>query len=771
MKTLFIWLGICIIFLPMGELWGQCDPPYITTNPDAPENDENSSKKNTFFDWRSANFNLNYSPNGFLIQTTIPSPFNQTNNSEVDHLYLSNDFKPIDGWELIHRDLGYEDNGTPKTDLVNPYLILYNKFTGILRVFIAIGARENDYDACEFKLAFNTSNKKTALFAHSETIMEPVKTFSSDVVFSSVSRFLNEDKKWMVAEFRMAYDPCTCNNPSRLQLEALLTDSAKIVLSGSSLGKITAAKIDNKSGSVDQFKFKTAVSKVGTSVKSGQKTYKSIQGFISKFDTLYTTIGNIPLGLTAKPKMKEGLESIGLALTKSDFLKGGLLAIPHIGAAISAFSSFVSGAKSSPQQVAFGPLAIETQMKFDGFISSQKLYKEVIVNNPGSPQSASPGNRYPYYNEVMGVMNVLERPKIKSSTYTAINTNWNNQTGNFVVEFSNLVRFELSEDILYAINPATGYRQTEVDMLGAIFLVIPRADPHDQHGLIKVKDGLYRTPYLPLSCLNGYAAEIELYAPQSQWPSTPNSFTWYFQLMANLERTDLPDAQNLLFVSSYNVELLPTQVESYTASRPPVAYPNLLGENIQLENISLTGGSVLYATKSITIGPNVSISGSGEVTLIAGNEIIIEPGVELPINLDLQTGVYPLCQSLLDPATPSQISSACSSSSYQSRANSKEGLLEERKPSPMVNDLELKASPNPFIESTSIQYQLPSKGNATIVLYDMMGREVRRLLNNEEMDKGEHKLTLTAANLEAGIYHVVLSFGIFKKNVKIVKIN
>lgn len=41
-----------------------------------------------------------------------------------------------DGWELIKKDFGFESGGT---EVNNPHLILYNKYRGLLRVFIARG--------------------------------------------------------------------------------------------------------------------------------------------------------------------------------------------------------------------------------------------------------------------------------------------------------------------------------------------------------------------------------------------------------------------------------------------------------------------------------------------------------------------------------------------------------------------------------------------------------------------------------------------------------
>ena len=64
--------------------------------------------------------------------------------------------KSIDGWELIRRDLGYDDAGNP-AKTTNPTLILYNRYNSMLRVFTAVGDLQNSYQLAEVKLTFGTA--------------------------------------------------------------------------------------------------------------------------------------------------------------------------------------------------------------------------------------------------------------------------------------------------------------------------------------------------------------------------------------------------------------------------------------------------------------------------------------------------------------------------------------------------------------------------------------------------------------------------------------
>ena len=59
--------------------------------------------------------------------------------------------------------------------------------------------------------------------------------------------------------------------------------------------------------------------------------------------------------------------------------------------------------------------------------------------------------------------------------------------------------------------------------------------------------------------------------------------------------------------------------------------------------------------------------------------------------------------------------------------------------------------PNPFNPSTTIQFALPGQAEVTIRLYDLLGREVATLVN-EEYQPGEYKLLFEAGELASGVY-------------------
>jgi hypothetical protein len=64
--------------------------------------------------------------------------------------------------------------------------------------------------------------------------------------------------------------------------------------------------------------------------------------------------------------------------------------------------------------------------------------------------------------------------------------------------------------------------------------------------------------------------------------------------------------------------------------------------------------------------------------------------------------------------------------------------------------------PNPFNPETAISYALARAGKVKLAVYDLLGREVATLIN-EQQNPGEYKLVWRAGNLPSGIYFAILT--------------
>jgi hypothetical protein len=83
--------------------------------------------------------------------------------------------------------------------------------------------------------------------------------------------------------------------------------------------------------------------------------------------------------------------------------------------------------------------------------------------------------------------------------------------------------------------------------------------------------------------------------------------------------------------------------------------------------------------------------------------------------------------------------------------------------------------PNPFNPVTKIKYSIPSVTLrqaqndilVTLKVYDILGREVATLVN-EEKPAGEYEVEFNAANLPSGIYFYQLKAGNYSETKKMV---
>jgi len=75
--------------------------------------------------------------------------------------------------------------------------------------------------------------------------------------------------------------------------------------------------------------------------------------------------------------------------------------------------------------------------------------------------------------------------------------------------------------------------------------------------------------------------------------------------------------------------------------------------------------------------------------------------------------------------------------------------------------------PNPFNPSTTISFEIPQSGIVKLVVYDMLGREVATLLN-EEKTAGAYEVNFNMRNLASGIYFYTINAGSFTSTKKMI---
>jgi hypothetical protein len=60
--------------------------------------------------------------------------------------------------------------------------------------------------------------------------------------------------------------------------------------------------------------------------------------------------------------------------------------------------------------------------------------------------------------------------------------------------------------------------------------------------------------------------------------------------------------------------------------------------------------------------------------------------------------------------------------------------------------------PNPFNPVTKINFALPKTGMVKLIIYDILGREIKNLINNETRFAGRYTVEFNGSNLASGVY-------------------
>ena len=75
--------------------------------------------------------------------------------------------------------------------------------------------------------------------------------------------------------------------------------------------------------------------------------------------------------------------------------------------------------------------------------------------------------------------------------------------------------------------------------------------------------------------------------------------------------------------------------------------------------------------------------------------------------------------------------------------------------------------PNPFNPTTHIAYTIAKRGMVSLLVYDLLGREVSTLVN-EVKEAGRHTVPLNGTKLSSGVYFYCLQAGSFSETKKLV---
>lgn len=262
----------------------------------------NSSRYLNGFDW-------NQQPNIELTNMVFDGQQLDTKTSLV-HSQLGNYYSYLyyqspghllpysEGWELLLVNIGkYPDDETDLEAVVFralPYVVLYNRYNGIIRVFVGMGPDatiSESADALSVKLQFNVeenlSNYSGILRlydGHDSALDQPI----SSVCALSIGKAITEGVRWASVDFQTTFDPCSCKTPTKLNLEFTHIKEQELKLYGREVG-ITDYDIMTNEMEVNPKDFLSSVSFNETmkDASQGFAINKALQNTLDDYETRY----------------------------------------------------------------------------------------------------------------------------------------------------------------------------------------------------------------------------------------------------------------------------------------------------------------------------------------------------------------------------------------------------------------------------------------------------------------------------------------------------
>ena len=523
------------------------------------------------WDWRGPSNYTFIVPSDVATNTTEPPWFAVVhNNANINSFRLQTpkEYEPTDGWVLMQRDFG-----TITNPVSNPYFVLYNKFSGILRIFVAVTKVYGPYNSAVITLKYNNPGVRSAVLEnHTKNVYRSaLDDFDNQILEINVPNVYGNDLPyWLHADFVMNYDPCTCNNLSQLVFDARLITTANLAfqLNGTAVQGLDATG-NGSSGKQSLAKGTQGV------VDAGNSFYKSGEEGLSHITTLFP-------GLTVKSDAL-GLEKL----------------IPGLGAAVGVvdFLSGLFGGSASQ------PIAYDINLKATGNITTSDPYKTVIFETPGSANLTLVPSTKLNYNNIMGVFNLINTPKVIGSQAIV------DLPGQPLITLKK--KYKITEDLAYAINPQSGFDVNSVDIKCAIvFEFVPNSasnisNPENtlvDEGIVYDNKRIHRTKFLPIGCIGDLSVSFDQVVPRDFVGNTTPSV--YLRIIAVLKSSLNTNANKGIFISKYKVDWTGDNSLFDQANYWPSTLSNI-PDDVTIENTTISND--VRAWNTITIGPGVNI--------------------------------------------------------------------------------------------------------------------------------------------------------------------
>lgn len=427
------------------------------------------------------------------------------------YIYNGEELSPNNGWELLLFNIGTYANLT--TNLTAeipdiPYIVLYNRYTGIIRVFANYGSgylpSGISFDAVKVTIKMDESSiNKNGLLRLANGIDQTLDQNTNITQIVTIAKHPNAPGKWFSSDFQITYDPCICYFPSdmRINFEFIESQTVELHARGISIEQdlITGNAI-NTNDFLSNFDYS------GNTASGGMLMYKAMESLVNDYESKLISY-QTELAITNEHNAQVDRNLAVIKLFKHTVIQGGnsiiadIAGMPWFGEVITFANDLVGDtvltkkkiieetkkqfAKGLDQLIAKNfkkmptptspstPMATFTEMHFQGLLQNATYLGGPIFYTPGTYGSLGTGTplltsslKYPIYNDPLGVFALLEQPKLEISKSIADHTY---TVSEFPADLSyqtwtKYYQLKLVNDLKYRLNPSLDIKSHSIQV-------------------------------------------------------------------------------------------------------------------------------------------------------------------------------------------------------------------------------------------------------------------------------------------------------------------
>jgi len=801
LKTFFV---ICLLGINSHILRGQgCDTIGIHTTPSEAINPQKPSAVNKFNWIVSPSFSKYwfYPGTGGGPPYTIYCPFYDT-YAGLNYGGLiqgtNSDYYPEDGWELFKYNLGrLDDDTTLRVHApVVPYIMLYNRYTGIMRLFAVLYDPLNEYKTVAihvYELTPNSNGLNASAFLNLHGMLaQPLDQETSTTSIMLPTPFSNEQYRFFWADFTVGYDPCVCHYRSTINVDFSFIDSAHINLTGQLLPSKNVMSSTSTTFLTDLSDAASAItSTVSSIVTTGTVSFSNLAswtklfqdfGLITATDAKYIGyVGNIGnSGQTLYSALTDSAENFKKTMGKTN----------------SMMSSNPSATATNSASITS---AVST-MKLSGSLYTQTAYAGSNFNfsTPGSEYSASNDEEndsdiedpdhnklpeYPAYDEILGTMALLQTPTVDYYD-SSINVRYNDLSQNIKAVY------KIASDPVYAFNPIMHADLTRTKVKVALYLrcldgnamVLPYSSCSGiNFSPVGTSSNDYITPFVDVGCAQSLIANVLYNSGHDDYGHYYGVFGTDYELdmrfLVDFVSTDIGrngEPCNSLLVLTYPVTI--NSVGTDPLNTPPANFADLTLVPIELSLSSALGftqDSIVRGEDSINISAALTASTGKTALIVGGHCVKMGIGASAGVGVTLEIGEDFLCTSSVPPQTHSYVDSYCDGSvagltynAYQ--ASSKTGTPLPPNSINTYNSFNCTIYPNPAKNAATLSMNLPTNEQMSMDITDVTGKLIKTEFANRAFTAGPTQLEFDVSGLSTGMYFCKIYNQYMSQAVKLV---